>query len=218
MYFRTLVSGKTDVADLAGLLRLEERLGVTAFSEMLLRLAVESNAVDLPEVEMIGLEPLQRFVEHLQREFLVAPVRTDLGHQEHFVAASLERASEPVLAPAFPVLPAVVEEGDAAIDGSMREPVRLGVALRVAEMVPAHAECADLFVAAAQLSLWDGAGHRAQRASSCGKLPYEPTRICLAVGGPIELCTNHSPTNGGPQRPHTGSHLLFGPLRQSIFQ
>ncbi len=48
---------------------------------------------------------------------LVAPMRTDLGHQEDAVALAFESAAEPVLGFAAMVFPAVVEERDAAANG-----------------------------------------------------------------------------------------------------
>jgi hypothetical protein len=40
----------------------------------------EAHAVDLPKVQMIGSQAMQRFVEHAQRKLLVPAMRTDLGH------------------------------------------------------------------------------------------------------------------------------------------
>jgi hypothetical protein len=59
MNLRTLVAGEADVADLSLMLRQLERLDDAASREMALRVVLVSALVNLPEVQVVGLQPLQ---------------------------------------------------------------------------------------------------------------------------------------------------------------
>ena len=50
----------------------------------------EADAVDLPEIEVIGLKAAEGLLEHLGGEGGVAAVGADLGHKEDLVAAAFE--------------------------------------------------------------------------------------------------------------------------------
>src|SRR5207245_10250932 len=89
-----LVAGKADEADLALLLRAIERLEHAALGVRQLGIVVVDDAVDLPQVQVIGLQPPQRLLEHLQCELPAPAVCTDLGHQYNLVAASPVRAPQ----------------------------------------------------------------------------------------------------------------------------
>ena len=101
---------------------------------------VEGDAVDLPEVEMVGLQAPQRLLQHLHGQFLAAAVRANLGHQEDFVAPALEAAAHPVFRLAVVVFPAVVEERDARVDGLVDQLDGVVHGLQIAEMMSADAE------------------------------------------------------------------------------
>jgi hypothetical protein len=116
---------------------LRERLEDASLGVGQLGVVVKADAVDLPEVEVVGLQPAQRLVEHLQRQGGAAAVGADLGHEEGLVAPALEASAEPVLGAAVPILPAVVEKGDAGIDGFLDKPDGLLDRLEVAEVVAA---------------------------------------------------------------------------------
>jgi hypothetical protein len=71
--------------------------------------------VVLDQVDAVGLQTAERFVQLSRGLALGAAV--DLGHQEYPVPiAVLERLAHPELALALVVVPAIVHEGDAAID------------------------------------------------------------------------------------------------------
>jgi hypothetical protein len=129
-------------------------------------IVVEHHAVHLPHVEVIGPQPAQRLVQHAHREGGVAPVRAHLGHQQDLLPTSRRREGppHPVLAATVVVLPAVVEEGDAAVDGFADDAVRLGEAGRVAEVVSADGEGRDLHAGLAQRAARD-AGHSGSSAA-----------------------------------------------------
>ena len=79
--------GEADEAHLALLLGLVERFEHAALGVGQFGVVVEADAVDLPQVEVVGLEPAQRLVEHLHGQVRAAAVRADLGHEEDLVAA-----------------------------------------------------------------------------------------------------------------------------------
>ena len=71
--------------------------------------------VVLDQIDAVGLQPAERFVELPRRPPLRPAV--DLGHQEDALAVAVaERLAHPQLALAVVVVPGVVHEGDAAVD------------------------------------------------------------------------------------------------------
>jgi hypothetical protein len=87
---------------------------------------------------MIGSVPMQRFFEHLQRKGFVAPMRTDLGHQEYAIAQALQTVAHPDFGLASMIFPAVIEESDAAIHGLPDKAYRGALVRRVSEMMSAE--------------------------------------------------------------------------------
>jgi hypothetical protein len=72
--------------------------------------------VELHQVDAIGLQPAQRLVDLARRALLAAAV--DLGHEKRFVAIAVaQRLSHADLARPAVVVPTVVEEVDAVVDG-----------------------------------------------------------------------------------------------------
>src|SRR5262249_58813533 len=74
----------------------------------------------------------------------------DLGHKEDFVAPSFEALAHPILGFAAMIFPAVVEEGDAAVDGLLDDADGGLDVGGVAEMVAAEAERGNVIVVAAE--------------------------------------------------------------------
>ena len=110
-----LVAGEPQIANLAGLFRIHQGAVRTVFVEDAMRILIAKNLVVLHQVDVVGLQPNQRFVE-LTGCFCPAAA-VDLRHQEHTIAIPVaKRASHADLAGAFVVIPAVVEKVDAAID------------------------------------------------------------------------------------------------------
>src|SRR3982751_5008858 len=96
--------------------------------------------MNLPEIEVIGLQPPQRLFQHLHRQLGTAAVRAYLGHQENLLAAALERPAHPILRSAVEVLPAVIEKIDAGSNGLVNEFDRLLDAAQAADVMAAHAD------------------------------------------------------------------------------
>src|SRR5262249_12551415 len=103
----------------------------------------------------------------------------DLGHQEDLVALALEGAAQVVLGAAVPVLPAVVEEGDPAVEGLVDQPDGLLGGLQVAQVMPAQPQGRNLVSVAAEWPSGGGArcgsgalrGRRGGRPEGCPDPP-----------------------------------------------
>ena len=120
---------EADEPDLALRLGPVERFDDAAAREMHRRLVVERHFVDLPEIQMVGLQSAQRILELAHRDFGATSVRADLRHQKDLVAPADERLAHALFTQSRVVVPGVVHERDAAIhcglDESGREPFGL---------------------------------------------------------------------------------------------
>ena len=139
----SLVAGEADVAHLARFFGLVQRLDHAALGKVPLGVVVVDALVDLPQVEVVGLQALQRLFELPQAHLLVAAVGADLGHQEDLVAPPLESLAHPLLALAVVVLPGVVEEVHAGVDGLVNDGDGFLEGGSVAQAVAAHADDRD---------------------------------------------------------------------------
>ncbi len=66
-----------------------------------------TNAVNLPEVQVVGLQSAERLFEHLRGKRSVATVGADLCHQEDLVAPTFKAQAEPGLSFAAIVFPRI---------------------------------------------------------------------------------------------------------------
>ena len=122
------------------------------------RVIVEGDAVHLPEIQMIRAQPPQRFVQHLEGKLRVPTMRADLRHQKDAIPLADEGATEPVLAAASPIFPAVVEERDAAVDRLVHEADGILHRWGVAEMMTPQAEGGDAIGRSSELPQRNGVG------------------------------------------------------------
>jgi hypothetical protein len=148
MHVGVLVPGEPDVPDLARLLRLRHRLVCAAVREDAIRVLEADHLVVLQQIEVVGLQAPERLVD-LPRRGLPGPA-VDLGHQEDLVAVAVpERLAHADLAGAAVVVPAVVHEGDAAIDGGSDDANRL-LLPRLAQVIPTEPDQRDLLAGASE--------------------------------------------------------------------
>ena len=139
---RVLVAGESHEADLALALGLLERLHGPALGEVPIGIVLVDDLVDLPEVEMVGAEALERLVELAHGHVLAAAMRAELGHEEHGVAAAAgEPLAHELLALAVVVFPGVVHECDAGVDGLLHEANGRAAAARAGQVVSAEPLC-----------------------------------------------------------------------------
>ena len=97
--------------------------------------------MDLPKIEVIGLEPTQALLQHLHRQARISPMRTHLSHQKDLVAQALQPLAQPVFRFAAVVLPATVKKRNTAIDRTMNDFDGCTFILGLAKMMPTHTEC-----------------------------------------------------------------------------
>ena len=143
---RIFMASEAGEANLALLLRLVHRLEHATLGVRKVRVVVPGHAVHLPKIQIIGLKPAERLLEHLQAKLGAAAVRADLGHEKYFVAMALESMAQPVFSAAVVIFPAVVEEGNPTVDCGMN--CLDGVVNRFifAEVMTSHSECGNLHI------------------------------------------------------------------------
>lgn len=135
------VAGEADEAAFAGLLRFLQGFDGAAFGEGLVGVFEADAFVELPEVEVVGLEAAQGFIELFERGFFRATV--DFGHEENLVAVAIaQRFAHAGFADAVAVvvIPAVVHEGEAAVDGGAHDADAFGFVFHFADVRAAEAD------------------------------------------------------------------------------
>ena len=80
MHRGIFVAGEADESRLALPLGFVEGFEHAALGVGKLGIVVEADAVDLPEIKMVGAEPGERLLEHLHCDFGTAAMRADFGH------------------------------------------------------------------------------------------------------------------------------------------
>ncbi len=144
--------------------------------------------MDLHQVDVISLEPHQRLFQLVARRGSRAPV--DFGHQKGFLpVTTLESLAHPYFAGAIVVIPAVVEEIDAFVQGFSHNAE--GLRFRnIGEpyMVAADPEDRDFGIGSTEFAPPDSVdgGHRRQRTVRGRTLQF---RLC----GKIAACETLPP-------------------------
>src|ERR1022692_2740166 len=115
MNIRALMSGEPNVADLALFPGGKQCLQATAFTKDSSRIGFANHFVALQEINVVGLQAAQRFVQLLGCGLLSLAV--NLGHEESFLTVAVsQRFAHAFFADASVVVPAVVEEVDSAVE------------------------------------------------------------------------------------------------------
>src|ERR1700737_2165758 len=111
-----LVPGESDEPDLARLLSIDERAVGDLLVENAMRIFIAEDLVMLDEIDPVGLQSAQRLVQLPRRRFPRPAV--DLCHDERLLPVAVTESSpHPPLAGTQVIVPAVIEEIDASIDG-----------------------------------------------------------------------------------------------------
>ena len=142
------VPGKSQESHLAFLLGLEQSLSRSVGPNEQFRIVVPANAMHLPQIQMIGLQPIQRLLEHPRRDHRLAAVGADLGHQKHFVPAAFQPFSHPVFGLPAVVFPAVVKERYPAIDRFLHDADRRPLVGGIAQVVSTKSQGRDILIMA----------------------------------------------------------------------
>ena len=106
---------------LPGLLRFQHRLQGAALGEEAIGVLHADVLVELDQVDVIGLQPLERFVDLLGRRLLRAAV--ELGHEEDLLPIAVAKGlAHADFALALVVVPGVIQEGDAPVHAGADQP------------------------------------------------------------------------------------------------
>ena len=136
----SLWAGEADETELALLLGVEKGFHRAVLLEDAVRVLHADDLVVLDEINVVRAEAGETFLDLAHGGLLGAPV--DLGHLENLVTAVvlLVRLAGAEFAGAQVVVPRVVHEGDAMVDGGVDEPDRLGLGAGFAQVETAHAD------------------------------------------------------------------------------
>src|SRR5271166_2598098 len=99
---------------------------------------------------MIGLEPMERFLELPHGHVLVPSMGTHLGHDKDPVAPAAQGLSHPFLAAVIVVFPGIVKEVHARVDGLVSDTGRFPKGSRLTQRIAADADDGDLLTGAAE--------------------------------------------------------------------
>src|ERR1700686_3014955 len=94
---------------------------------------------------MVGMESAQRLLEHPKRQVFPASMRADLCHQENAVPLAAQCRPHPVFAFAAMIFPAIIEEGNPAIDGGMCNPGCRFQVLEIAQVMATESESGNFY-------------------------------------------------------------------------
>src|SRR6202140_5663934 len=115
MNVRALVASEPDKRHLARLLRFQQRLSPSVLGKNTVWIRISDHFVELQQVDSIGLQPSQRFVELDGCSGFGSTV--DLGHQKGPLRITLPKGfSHWNFALSAVVVPAVIEKIDSFID------------------------------------------------------------------------------------------------------
>src|ERR1019366_7925870 len=173
---------KSDAANLARLSRRHHRFMSPAFRKNTIRIVEADDLMMLHQIDMIGLQPFQASLDLPLGHLFGAPV--DLRHQKYFLAiAVLQGLPHPDFALAFVVVPAVIHEGNAAVDTSSHQANAVLLCKpMLCKMEAAHADRRDFLAGASQRAV----EHVALAGSSrCGESDRMHGFVLLRCGGSV---------------------------------
>src|SRR5438034_4490260 len=150
-----LVSREADIPDLARSLRVDERTIGAFLVEDTMWIVIPQDLVMLHEIDAIGPQPLERLIELSHRFRVRSPV--DLRNQKDLLPVAIpERLSPAGFACAVVVVPAVVQEVDATVDGRSNDPeTEVLVDAFQSEMPASKADRGDSFSCPSQRAVRD---------------------------------------------------------------
>ena len=143
------VAGEADVADFAGFLGGNHGFHGAASGKDAVGIFHADDFMVLEEVDAVGLEALEGFVDLFCG--VGAGAAVDLGHEEDFGAVAIAQGlAHADFGAAVMVIPAVVHEGDAAIYGGADDFDSFGLVFRLADVESAEADGGNLLAGAAE--------------------------------------------------------------------
>jgi hypothetical protein len=146
---------KADKPDFPGLLRGHHGLKGTIPREETIWIFHADVFVALDQVDMIGLEPPQGFIDLLRRCFPGAAI--EFCHEKHLLAVSVAKSyAHAPLALAFVVVPAIVHECYSAVDRGSDDPNAFSGIFRATNVMTAQPNCRNTLAGATERSIDHG--------------------------------------------------------------
>src|SRR5580704_8529183 len=144
-----LVASEAYVADFSGLARGDGGFDGSAWGEDAVGIFEANDFVELYEVDGVSLEAAEGLLKLLV--VLDCGATVHFRHEEDLLAVTVaEGLAHTDLGDAVVVVPAVIEEGDAAVDAGVDETDALGGVGLLAEVIAAHADDRDTFAGGAE--------------------------------------------------------------------
>src|SRR5664280_2130685 len=146
---RILMPGESDVAEFAGLLGFQHCLQGSARGKDFIRIVHADNLVKLKQIHVVSLEALEAFLDLGRSARFAAAV--DFGHQKHLVPITVPQGlPHPHFAFSLVVVPTVIHERDAAVDGTADDFEAFALLHGVADVKPSQADSRHFLAGAAQ--------------------------------------------------------------------
>src|SRR6185295_1897723 len=98
---RIFVTRKSNEADLALLLRLKQCFGRPARSKNEIGVIMANHLVDLPQIQVIGVQSTKRLFELAHADLLTPSMGTDLRHKKCLLASPFEPFPHHFFAPSL---------------------------------------------------------------------------------------------------------------------
>src|SRR5258708_4793903 len=109
--------------------------------------------MDLPDIQIICLEALERFLQHPYGDLFPSAVRAYLRHDDRLLPPALQRLAQPHFAGAVVIIPGIIEKVDARIQSGVNDRRRRLLRFRRAQMVAPDAESRNLYACPAERPL-----------------------------------------------------------------
>src|ERR1700726_457970 len=154
MNVRALVASESDKTHLARLLRFQYGFHPSVLGKNTVWIRISNHFVELQQVNSIGLQPSQRFVELDGCSGFGSTV--DLGHQKGPLTITVTKGfahSNFALSPV--VVPAVIEKIDSFIDSRSNNPDALCWVALLAQVITAEPDHRNAFPGTAQRAIWN---------------------------------------------------------------
>src|ERR1700730_2309400 len=151
----------------------QQRLGCSIRSKDQVRVVVIHNFMDLPQVQMIGLQAPQRLFQLIHGDVFTASVRAHLRHHKRLVAFTFQCHSQAFFAHAVMVFPAVIEKIDPRIQRSRNQLRRFLVFFDRSKVITADSQARNQRTRFPQGPLRDSLRIRSLAVSAlCRRPPY----------------------------------------------
>src|ERR1700680_2186035 len=100
--------------------------------------------MNLPEVQMVGLQSTQRLVKLSHRYIFAPPMGAHLGHDEGSISFAFKGDPKPFFTHAVVIIPGIVEKINSCVEGTADEFAGFLLIASCSEMISAYADNRNL--------------------------------------------------------------------------